>query len=179
MPARRAARRSMYSRSHPYGGQRLSGVEYLLLAGPEGLLDRVETRGYRGKRPASPGSLYVGDKGHVGEPCPGRLQVRSATHSRLGAGGPKRRWTRPAGRAVAGSAIVVLAGLCRGWSDCARVWSTAVRRCIWPPRMPSRFRVSHFAGTVNTVVGGVDAADVPLSLPSRSSRRLGSRLMWS
>ncbi len=57
---------------------------------------------------------------------------------------------------MAGSAIVVL-----------RTFATRVVRTGHQPTvhlatsMPSRFRVSHtFAGTVNTVVGGVDAADV-------------------
>nr|pir hypothetical protein c - Mycobacterium bovis insertion sequence IS987 [Mycobacterium tuberculosis variant bovis] len=52
-------------------------VEYaFLLAGPDGLLDRVEDHGggHRGSDPPAqdPASVGVGDKGHVGEPCPGR-----------------------------------------------------------------------------------------------------------
>ncbi len=52
------------------------------------------------------------------------------------------------------------AGFTAGGPRTGRVWSSAVRRCIPATSMPSLFRVSHTAGTVNTVVGGVDAADV-------------------
>ncbi|COX04291.1 Uncharacterised protein [Mycobacterium tuberculosis] len=68
--------------------------------------------------------------------------MRSATHSRLGAGGPKRRWTRSAGRAVAGSAIVVLRALPRVVPD--RPSLVISRSTVHlATSMPSRFRVSH------------------------------------
>ena len=61
-------------------------------------------------RPASPDLPGVGidHQRHVGKPPPRRHTVRSATHSRFGAGSPNRCWTRSAGRTAAGSAIVVL-----------------------------------------------------------------------
>ncbi len=99
--------------------------------------------------------------------------MRSATHSRLGAGGPEAALDEIGGRAVAGSAIVVLRALPRvvrqaefghRRSDGASLATSMSPRFIGP-----------LLRTVNTVVGGVDAAEFAIAQLAAA----GLRLMWS
>ena len=95
-------------------------------------------------RPASPDLPGVGidHQRHVGKPPPRRHTVRSATHSRFGAGSPNRCWTRSAGRTAAGSAIVVLRVLPRVAPDrpSSAISRSTVQRAT---AIPSRLSANH------------------------------------
>ena len=86
----------------------------------------------------------------------------SATHSRFGAVGPNWRCTRSAGRAAAGSAIVVRLTLPRTAPvrPSSAISRSTVQRATW---MPSRLSCQpHLAGAVDAVVRGVDPRDLRL-----------------
>ena len=115
-------------------------------------------------RPASPDLPGVGidHQRHVGKPPPRRHTVRSATHSRFGAGGPNPALDNDQPETLRSGLRSWSRGFCLGWHRTDPVRPSAARRCSAHRDPLAVKRQPHLAGTVDPVVGGVDSRDLGL-----------------